>query len=517
MLARWLTSLSLVCFGLLSLMVLQMTKRPICIDSKVVERIDRVSADSSESIYRCALNKNVPFSAYFSEQVKDLNYRVQQMERLLESIEPFYKKVQLTILEDRPYLYRVQGHQIYIGAKLLEAPGHLEKALAKIWYRERNEALFAQQILMEEVITDFIVYLLNGDLDLGDPQTKIATALRKVRWPFVIKSVPAYCESPWKQSEHFAVCLEHKEDLSVDQQVVELSLRPLLVTSWVNSYKGLSSRERFNFVQNLPRLLRSEHQPALPLIGMHRLAGVQETTLLKAAEAMKNINSFLASSQAMKDSETHRIFAANFTNELRSHGFQEAFAEASFDLLFVSPTTLTEKSAIFAHFMKIAKASPKVQIALRDQDNLWMLPSRFPIPLKSFGQIKANRTVVEKCGGYNFSYVMDYANITEKLLVVDHCDTNREIQYSRFLNEGAEGFGAQNKGIAFVQFHLPSLLMKKSELEQVSNVFEFIQKRDVENPSFKSLGWREVHWSEQANAYQPKAYVDAIEWFRVPN
>ncbi|WP_291515833.1 hypothetical protein [Bdellovibrio sp. ArHS] len=498
-------------------MVLQMTKRPICIDSKVVERIDRLTEASTESIYRCALNKNVPFSAYFSEQAKDLNYRVQQMERLLESMEPFYKKVQITILEDRPYLYRVQGHQIYLGAKLLEAPGHLEKALAKIWYRERNEALFAQQILMEEVITDFIVYLLDGDLNVGDPQTKIKTALRKVRWPFVIKSVQGYCESPWKQSEHFAACLDQKEDLAVDHQVVELSLRPLLVVSWVNSYKALSARERFNFVQSLPRLLRTEHQPALPLIGMHRLAAMEETTLLKAAEAMKNVNSFVTTSQAMKDSETHRVFAANFTNELRTHGFQEAFAEATFDLLFVSREPLTEKAAIFTHFMKIAKASPKIQIALRDQENLWMLPSRFPIPLKSFGQLKANRTVVEKCGGYNFSYVMDYANITEKLLVVDHCDVKREIQYSRFLKEGAEGFGAQNKGIAFVQFHLPSLLMKKSELEQVTNVIEFIQRRDVENPSFKSLGWREVHWSEQANAYKPKAFVDAIEWFRIPN
>ncbi|MBV2168302.1 MAG: hypothetical protein KUL82_06305 [Bdellovibrio sp.] len=518
MIARWLTSLSFVCFGLLSLMVLQMTKRPLCIDSKVVERIDRLSGAGTETVYRCALNKSTPYSQFFSERVKDLSFRLQQIERLLESSEPFYRKLQITILDDRPYLFRVQGHHIYIGKSLLEAPGHLEKALAKVWYRERNEALFAQQVLMEEVITDFLIHLQSGDLDLGDPNTHIKTALRKVKWPYVLKSVAAYCDSPWKQSEHFAVCQNKLEASTLlDQQVVEMSLRPLLVTSWIRSYRDLSVKERFLFVQGLPQLLRSEHSPSLPLTSGLGVAGIQDSALLKAAEAIKNVNSFVATSTVMKDSEIQRLFVSNFTNELRSNGFQDAFAEASFDVLYVSQEPLNENSKVFQQFMKIAKAQPKLQMAIRDQSGLWMLPAKYPIPLKSFGQIRANRTVVEKCGGYNFSYVIDYADITEKLLVVDHCDRNREILYSRFLTEGAEGFGAQNKGIAFIQFHLPSLLMKKTDLEQVSNVFEFIQKRDVESPSFKSLGWREVHWSEQANAYQPKAFVDAIEWFRVPN
>ncbi|WII72544.1 hypothetical protein QJS83_01500 [Bdellovibrio sp. 22V] len=495
-----------------------MTKRPLCIDSKVVERIDRLSESGTDTVYRCALNKATPYSVYFSEQGKDLGYRIQQMERLLESMEPFYRKIQLTILEDRPLAFRIQGHQVYMGAKLIEAPGHLEKALAKIWYRERNEALFAQQALMEEVVTDFLVYLQGGDLDIGDPNTKIKTALRKVKWPYVIKSVAAYCESPWKQSEHFALC-QNKQDaaLVLDQQVVEMSLRSLLVTSWVNSFKALTLRERFYFSQNIPRFLRSEHTPELPLTSSYEVLQANETTLVKAAEAIKNVNAFVASSKTIKDSEIHRMFVANFTNELRSNGFQDAFAEATFDLLYVSQEKLDEKSKVLQQFMKIAKASPKLQIALQDKDGLWMLPSKYPIPLKSFGAVKASRTVVEKCGGYNFSYVMDYADKTEKLLVVDHCDLKRDLRYDRYLTDGAEGFGAQNKGIAFVQFHLPSLLMKKTELEAVANVFEFIQKRDVDSPSFKSLGWREVKWSEQANAYQPKAYVDAIEWFRVPN
>ena len=120
MIARWLTYLSFVCFGLLSLMVLQMTKRPLCIDSRVVERIDRLSNQDSDTIYRCALNKETPYSEYFGQQVRELGSRIQSTERVLESLEPFYKKVQITIMEDHPYLYRIQGHHLYIGPKLLD-------------------------------------------------------------------------------------------------------------------------------------------------------------------------------------------------------------------------------------------------------------------------------------------------------------------------------------------------------------------------------------------------------------
>lgn len=518
MTSRWLTAVSFLCFSLLSLLVLQMTKRPLCIDSKVVERIDRLSEQGTDTVFRCALNKVTPYNEFFSRQSKDLSYRIQQIERILDSIEPFSRKVQVIILSDRPYLLRIQDHHVYIGEKLLEAPGHLEKALAKIWYRERNSSLFAQQDLLEEVVTDFLVYLQDGDLDIGDPDTRIKTALHRLKWPYVIKSVSGYCDSPWKKSEHYALCKSQQEALAgIDQSVIDLSLRPLLVRTWIDAYENLSVSDRFHFVQNLPNILTSEHSPALPIVTHLGFSDGRETTLMKAAEAIKNVSMFVSTSLWMKSSEIHRMFVSNFANELRVNGFQDAFAEASFDVLFVSQDLLSVKSKRFKQMLSLAKAQPKLQIAIRDRDNLWMLPSKYPIPLKSFGEIQANRTVVEKCGGYNFSYVMDYADVTEKLLVVDNCDSAKDINYGGYFENGAEGFGAENKGVAFVQFHLPSLIMKKAELEHVADVFDFIQKRDLENPSFKSLGWREVHWSEQAKAYQPKAYIDAIEWFRVPN
>ncbi|WP_413292456.1 hypothetical protein ACLSU7_13700 [Bdellovibrio sp. HCB185ZH] len=509
MLSRWLTYISFACFGILSLVVLQMNQRPLCIDSKVVEKIDRTSGRHEDLVYRCAVNKATRYSTYFGENLRDLNLRIGATERLLESIEPFYQKVQLVILGDHPDMFRIKGHVIYMGQNLVEAPGHLEKALAKIWYRERNETLFVQQELMEEVATDFLVYLMAGDLDIGDPSTHVKTAILPVKWPYVIKSPEAYCDSPWKQSEDYEICASGQNLSSIAPEVLEMSLRPLLLNSWVKAYKSLSMGERYQFSRKMGLIIRGEYNPVLSVAG-----DSNASTLARATAVLKNFNQYVASADLTKTSNTYRLFAANFANELRSHGYEKAFAEASFDVLYVSNQKLSADTKAFQELLKIAKEQPQTQIALRDQENLWMLPSKFPIPIKTFGQIKANRTIVEKCGGYSFSYVMDYSDSTEKLLVVEHCDPKVEIKYREYLKSGAEGFALENKGMSFVQFHLPSLLMKRDELASVLNVQDFIKKRDVDNPSFKSLGWQEVRFSQTANAYQPKAYVDAIEWFR---
>ncbi|HWU43909.1 MAG TPA: hypothetical protein VN132_10745, partial [Bdellovibrio sp.] len=323
-----------------------------------------MTSQSTETIYRCALNKETPYSVYFGEQSRDLGYRIQQVERVLENLEPFYKKVQITIMDDRPLLYRVQGHQIFIGRQLLEAPGHLEKGLAKIWYRERNQTLFAQQNLLEEVMSDFLVYLANGDLDIGDPNTHIATALRRIKWPYIIKSVTSYCESPWKQSEHFGVCQNVKEsEEELASQVTEMSLRPLLVSNWIFSYLELSMKERYEFTKNLPSFIRSDHTSSLPVTSEIPV-GLTNTTLVRSIEAVRNVSLFISSSNVRSESGAHRNFLINLANELRLSGFQDAFAQVSFDVVFVSTDPVTESSKIFQDFQKIAEDHPKMQLAL---------------------------------------------------------------------------------------------------------------------------------------------------------
>ncbi|MNT26742.1 hypothetical protein D3C72_1623350 [compost metagenome] len=164
--------------------------------------------------------------------------------------------------------------------------------------------------------------------------------------------------------------------------------------------------------------------------------------------------------------------------------------------------------------MSLAKNRPSIHIALRDKKNIWMLPSQDPLPIASFDRIRATRTIVEKCGGFDFNYVLGFSSATEKLLVVEKCKSKKDVNYGRYLKEGAEGFASENKGIAFIQFHLPSLAMKSGALVAGKNVFDLIKAPESSNSVVQSLGWQEIKWNEQAAAYHPKAFIDAIEWFR---
>lgn len=501
MLARWLSYFSFVCFGILTLVALHMTRKPLCIDSRVVERIDRTGAFSTDSIYRCAINREVKFSVFFNDKSREISQRLTSLERFLENLEPFARKIRITIFEDRPQTFRVQDHQVFIGQALFAEPGMLEKAIAKVWYREKSNSFFINQSLLEEVVTDFLIY---------GATSHTAASLAMPKWPYMIKSLQDYCDSAWKFPEHIRFC--NSQTL---EDATEYSLRPLLTSTWINAYRDLSILEKGNFLRNFSAMLKDEHTPSLPIFRSNNL-GVVNSPLFEAAEVVRNINSYIATSRVMRTSLAYREFMGNLNAELNKAGFKDTFTEAYFDVLLVSEKVLSEKSATYLHFKDVSRANPKLHIALKDPENVWSMPTRYPISLKAFGQMRSDRTIVEKCGQVDFSFVLTFAQLTEKLLVVDTCDQTNSVKYSEYFKSGAEGFAKENKGIAFIQFHVPSIVMKRSQLATVPNIYEMVQNREANNPLFQTLGWQEVHWNKTAKAYRPKAFIDAIELFRIP-
>ena len=61
------------------------------------------------------------------------------------------------------------------------------------------------------------VFLQDGDLDIGDPISHVKTSLQRAKWPYVLKSVAAYCESPWKLSEHYQECSDYRQMKSLNR------------------------------------------------------------------------------------------------------------------------------------------------------------------------------------------------------------------------------------------------------------------------------------------------------------
>lgn len=498
-----------ISFCVLILGMVYVSRKPVCIASRVVERIDR----GSESVYKCSLRRHIPFSSYFNTKLSDIQARVQEIESFTERIEPFKSSVVIEVVPDKPNYFSVKGNTITMGEALLNTRGHLEKALLKVWYRESARNLFAYENLFEEVYTDFALYLIKGSVKIDDPFRGLRTKTNGSYWPQVLKSVQSYCQSPWKTSEHYRFCDQlQKQDVTFSDQVLELSLRPLLVSSWIESYRELSFRDQYQFVQNFKTLLSEDHTPDLPLV---KTGGIlpQGAPLHEASEAIKNISHFLVTSKMMQNSDAHRIFVTLLANNLSRFGFNDTFAGAYFDVLILNDKKIDTKSQQFKHYLAVSKQNPNSKIAVKDGENLWMLPSVYPIRWKSIQGIKATRAIYNKCGNYKFDLIWHFTDVTDKLLVLNNCK-DKMITLTDYMREGLEGFGAQNRDISFIQFHIPSLLMRKDQLADVANVPDLLNRREVDNPSFRSLGWQAIQWNERAGAYQPKAYVDGIEWFR---
>jgi len=508
--SRWMLPALVALFCILTLDLLYVSRKPLCIDSKVVEKIDR----GDETVFKCTSNHHIPFSPYFTEHLPSIEARVQQIEKFLEGIEPFKTRVQIVILKNKPNYFLVKDSVIYSGEPMLEARGHLEKALIKVWYRENSQNLFAYENLFEEVYTDFLLYLAKGSLKVEDPFRGTRTKVGGSRWPQVLKSLQAYCQSPWKNSEHYQFCDQlQNQDSPLKDQVLELSLRPLIVSSWIASYKDLSFKDQHIFLRTLKDLIAEDHSPDLPLVKTSSLLN-QSEPLHEGAEAIKSMTNFLTSSPLMKSSEAQRIFVTLVANHLEQYGYNQSFGGVYFDLLIVNETKLNRDSDQFKHFLALAKQNPNIKIAVKDPENLWMLPSSYPIRWSSLESIRSNRTIYSKCGYYDFNFVWQFANITDKLIIVNVCG-DKKINLAGYIKEGPEAFGTQNKNISFIQFHIPSLLMRKDQLSHVNNVYDLVSRREIDNPVFQSLGWQELRWSEKAEAYQPKSYVDGIEWFKV--
>jgi hypothetical protein len=448
-----------------------------------------------------------------AENINDLQARILNLETLLNSLKPFNNKIQISIFADRPYYFNVQQNSIEIGQELFFALGHLEKGIVRLWYRENAQGWFLTNNIFEEVIGDFLMFVNTGSFEVIDPIHKFKTKVGGARWPQVIKSVQGYCESSWRLSDHFENCLNvsRRSDLN-SSEIIQLSLRPLVTSSWIKSFKNLGFRERSEFLKSLPQILSLDSLSSEQLLSqlLNENQPVQQALL-----TIRNFHTLMTSDEKMMTQDSYRLFTSQFANDLRSSGVNDAFAEAFFDFVFKSENEkISTSSKTFKNMQNLALKNPNMQIAIHDSENLWMLPSDYPIQLKAFGHIKTNKMAIVRCGSYDFDYVLSYAESTEKLLIVDKCNSKTPLDFSDFFDNGVTAFSTKNDSVNFIQFHLPSLALRKTQLATIKNVYHTIENREVDNSVISTLGWNELNWDNSAKAYRPRAVIDGIEMFR---
>jgi hypothetical protein len=513
---------SITCTYLCILGLILTLKNPVCIDSSVVERLDSVSASEiqaakaatliTETAYSCDAHKATTYSEKLIATEGLVTKKLKNVISVLESIQKFKNKIQIIVRFDKPLMFEIQNSKLIIGSSLLAADGHLQRGIVKIWTHENESQMQIQANLFEDVVSDFLYFIINGDVSIEDPLTGIKTKLGSAQWPQVLKSTEAYCDSSWKASEHYQICglLEGAASEEIARQMMTLSLRPLLSSSLISSYKNLNFTNQQNLLKNFSQFLRKRTMTPDKRIEFV----LQESNPLK--QGILNIKSFsdlFVSADLLSQQEYKQLYAG-LTSELQNAGFSDSFAEAYFDFMIEVPDQISAQSSFFKNIEAASKKNLNLQIALKDQNQIWIMPSRTALPLSAFDKIKSRQNIYFACSGLKEIKIEQFFEQTEKLMMIKGCDQNQDYKFSSLFEVGLKEFIRLNEKIKFVQFHIPSLEMKQAELAHVNNFFELVENRDVNRQEFRTLGWSQIQWSDEYHAYKPKAAIEAIEFFR---
>ncbi len=469
MFLRWWTVISIGSFGALILVILFITRKPLCINSKLVDKIDRVSIGLREEIYRCDSNKKVIYSTYWSQQSRQVALRLNSLESILDRLNiSIGRKPQVVIISGRQQVSYFHDVTLYLSEDLFLTQGVLERELIRFWLKERNEALFSQNQLLAEALVENILLLSVGRYNIHNYEVKNA-ANAKFLWPQNLKSSSLECRYSKKFSDSISFCIAD------ETQPFYQDVKPYFVRAWIESSETLKIQEKLKLIRDVI-LLNPEN--------------VQKTSY-------------------------GGRFLFEFASRLQKFGLNQPVDNPEFDLVYAIDKDIDDKGNLKKSIQEFSRKNEDLKIAIMDNEKVLFYPSGVMLNKKSLKSWKTKHMIYQSCKEMSFNKVSSFVNATTKILLIRSCEQNENRPLQKYYQTGIAGFALQNPETTFVHIHLPSLVLKETELDVEHDIFEQLSKEEVKNAVAQSFGWQQVEWNKQLKAYAPKAYVDAIDLFRI--
>lgn len=480
-----------------------LARRPLCIDSKLVERIDSQSGSQVSTAFRCSLHKHVPYDSTLANLMKDLDRDLHRLERYFEWLGPLQKRISLIIVQGEGHFFELNDHEIKISESVLRSQGQLEKAFFRIWFRERTNAMVQSQSLIEESLTDFLYYTFSGDLDIQVPEKGLYLNQDiEAKWPQVLTNLKGYCQSLWSRLEDQRICGD-MGSFSNDE-ILPQTLRPLITQALIESYQNLETQNRIDFLKSLSVSL-SQLEVNEKDFGMSSFNSPQQN-YHQAVSQLENWTYFL--NQMKSKSLVSQKLSTLFEISLRRRGFDQNSPYPSLDILiFTDGLRENQKQDV----LKQIENAKEDFIGIESKDSIQMSFLSEPLNLKLLGEVRAKTGVLFHCGSLDSYRMRSLSRKVQKLLYVNSCG-DQKITLSGFLKNGVTSFARQNPKLKFAQLHLPSLMMALPKMSGQNPIYLIgANKKD----SLKALGWREPSFDESIQAYRAQSAIEIVDWFRL--
>lgn len=506
-LERFLPFITFLGFSVVILLFLAMSQKPLCIDSRVVERMDRIHLGKTESVYRCQVQRRVPYSQFWGES--NISSRLSQSERFLEGIEPFKKRYQILIHPEKPYLYRIRGSQVFVGEKVILTEGQLERLMTSLWVYEKAQADIERPDLALESLVDFVMDLSRSQV--VSPVNSLPVDKVSYAWPVILRSQKGYCDGTWSVPHHYQFCAELIESqLSPrSKSFVSLSLRPYIYGKLGQSYAELSLKQKNSVYKNMAKILRAldlKHPDLFFQKNVSDLTGSKKT-VQSVADQIFRAGQIVGSTDIQAWGS---YFKLKIAHDFRGDSAISAKVDTLFDFSELPPAAFQSRVSEINLWIK---RNPELKVAVIGIDEVLFLPELSGVSLEQFGQLSSSVRVIESCKDIELTHLFELESYTENILLVQNCEAQKQLRYSPFLRGGVIDFAVSNKDVNYVLLHAPSFLSQQERLSQVPVLFDGLKKNQ---PGFASaFVWADVAYDDYTESLVPSATIEGLQRFRI--
>jgi hypothetical protein len=404
---------------IMSVMAIEVAlKKPLCIDSSIVHRIDRVSKAQTESTFSCSQFKIEKFSPYFSVNQESLNRRLGSVSVQLTGI-GVIKPIRVEILQNKSQHHKVSASSVIMSEDLLAS--------------KEFESLVMQAILLQK--------------------TKSAD------------------ESSIKMISDYLMGVEAKNDYIADL--------------WRRSLDNLNAVQKIQMKLSVQKSLG-------------------QLSKFKTDSSLENIIQFILGQP--KNEKFKQAFYENI------HNAQLVGENSQFDLLI----QLQDISQIDLKQLQTQTKVNFKKIALQTDNGIYVLPYMVPLNEKLASNIKAQMRLVISSVSTEDKTLNSFIQNTEHLILVSSKSSQnlRNLNYSQLLTDWKE-FISHHPKIQFVKFHIPSLRYISKKAPQNFKLRQLMSEASVQQIGQNNLGWKQVNWDLGLKAYQPVAFYDAVQSYRL--
>jgi len=519
--ASWLISglIALLSVSLSALIVL--TKKPLCMDSNVVEKIDRVTVNGTLTAWQCRTNRWIPYDEKFHNLLPVLSSQTSQLEMFFaKSKAPL--PVQLVWMESMEKTLRLQDHTVYLSEDLLLHSSSWPESLTRIWLRDLNPAAHLERSLMEGVLSDLVLHLT------GEQGREQAKPEFQSNWMSSLVSARQACRQSELSTKLFFNCDGVDE---IQDGVILGSVRPVVSQAMINAAKKLTLQQSVLIGQSLQELVNWLAANPRPR------AWIAENEVLGSADAI--LNQVLALQESLiqfqpvnvESKKAWQQWTADWSQSLAAVGLQKAPTPNRWDhLVILGPEVLrsAQLGKILKHLNKSWKAAQKGQhsgasVAVQIDQDVYILPSETALPAKVLPPLRAHQLTWLGCEAAGPEKLQQLENSAERLLLVQTCTEIPQLAFSELFRSGYAGFAQDNPQAAFVEIYVPSL--PKPWRQNPQSLLHEMQTnlhprpgntsgKFWQEPEFKRMGWQAPVWDEQMKAFRTKAVVDAIQAYR---